>query len=159
MRTHTYTLTHNLLVACWLCLSQPRHWTIKHGCCQRPGQSCTSVCPTNTDPIWMEMLDQGPPPLESLERFGRRADVWQCVFMYYRAACILSDNEDDPLWSSRGPREINTGDGRVPWERSVSGEQSRLWWSYLPFLCVWGCASSPWALDAKPQRNKEYLLI
>lgn len=55
------------------------------------------------------MLDQGPPPLENLESFGWRADVWQHKFTYYRADCILSDNEDDPLWLSRGPREINTG--------------------------------------------------
>ncbi|CAB1450885.1 unnamed protein product [Pleuronectes platessa] len=41
-------------------------WTLR-----LPG--CVFVTPE--DPVWMEMLDQGPPPLESLERFGRRADV------------------------------------------------------------------------------------
>lgn len=31
------------------------------------------------------------------------------MFTYYRADCILCDSEDDPLWLSPGPREINTG--------------------------------------------------
>lgn len=55
------------------------------------------------------MLDQGPPPLESLERFGWWAHVWHHVFTFYRADCILSDSEDDPLWQGPGPSEINIG--------------------------------------------------
>ena len=54
------------------------------------------------------MLDRGPPPLESPEIFGRCADVWQHVFTYYRADCILCDSDEDPLWLSPGPRGINT---------------------------------------------------
>ena len=57
----------------------------------------------------VKTLDRGPPPLESLESFGCRTDVWQRVFTYYGADCILCDSQDDPLRLSPGPREINTG--------------------------------------------------
>lgn len=107
--THIHTFTPNVLVACWLCLHQPELGAIKHGRCQPTGQPCTSVCPINTDVARVEMLNRGPPPLESLERFGWWARVWHHVFTFYRADCILSDSEDDPLWPGPGPSEINIG--------------------------------------------------